>query len=48
MTTTQIIILIAVLAAIAALVVRRGGPSVTQIDRKRTDREKEIEDHDDA
>ena len=48
MTTTQIIILIAVLAAVAALIVRRGGPSVTQIDRKRSDQEKEIEDRDDA
>jgi hypothetical protein len=48
MTTTQIIMLIAVLAVIAALIVRRGGPSVTQIDRTRTEREKEIEDRDDA
>jgi hypothetical protein len=48
MTTTQIIMLIAVLAVIAALAVRRGGPSVTQIDRVRTQREKEIEDRDDA
>jgi hypothetical protein len=33
MTTQQIVILIAVLAVIAVLVVRRGGPHVTQIDR---------------
>jgi hypothetical protein len=47
-TTTQIIVLIAVLAVVAALAVRRSAPSVTQIDRVRTHREKEIEDRDDA
>ena len=33
MTATQIVMLIAILAAIAVLVVRRGGSRVTQIDR---------------
>jgi hypothetical protein len=33
MTAQQIVMLIAILAIIAVLVVRRGGPSVTQIDR---------------
>ena len=40
MTTEQIVMLIAVLALIGVLVVRRGGPSVTRIDRT-TKREKE-------
>ena len=49
MTTTQIIIVIAVLAIIAALAAR-GGPRVTQITtrREKDQREKEIEDRDDA
>jgi hypothetical protein len=47
MTTTQIIMIIAVLAVVAALVMRRGGPRVTQIDRK-DQQEKELEDRDDA
>jgi NAD/NADP transhydrogenase alpha subunit len=47
MTTTQIIMIIAALAVIAALVARRGGPRVTRIDRE-AEREKEIEDRDDA
>ena len=33
MSTQTIVIVIAVLAVIAALAVRRGGPRVTQIDR---------------
>ncbi len=33
MTAQQIIMLIAILAVIAVLVVRRGGPHVTHIDR---------------
>jgi membrane protein implicated in regulation of membrane protease activity len=47
MTTTQIIIVVAIVAAIAILVTRWGGPRVTTIDRK-TQQEKELEDRDDA
>ena len=45
MTTQQIILLIAVLAVLAALVARRGGPHVTQIDRTvRRDKDKDSDD----
>lgn len=45
MTTTQIILLVVVLAVIAALALRRGGPHVTQIDRT-VRREKDAEERD--
>lgn len=47
MTTTQIILVIAVVAIVAALVGVRSRPRVTQIDRT-VRRENEIEDRDDA
>jgi hypothetical protein len=46
-TTTQIIMLVAVVAIIAVFASRAGGPRVTQIDRE-AEREKETEDRDDA
>jgi len=47
MTTTQIILVIAVIAIVAALLGARSRPRVTQIDRT-IRREKETEDRDDA
>jgi membrane protein implicated in regulation of membrane protease activity len=47
MTTTQIIMVVAIVAILAVLASRFGGPRVTQIDRK-AQREKELEDRDDA
>ena len=44
MTTTQIIIVVAIVALLAS---RFGGPRVTQIDRE-LQQEKELEDRDDA
>ena len=47
MTTTQIILVVAIVAVIAMLASRFGGPRVTHIDRK-IQKEKELEDGDDA
>ena len=47
MTTTQIILIVAIVAVIALLASRFGGPRVTHIDRK-LQQEKELEDRDDA
>ena len=49
MSSVEIIIaIIAVLAVIAVLGVRSSKPTVTQIERTRAEREKEIGDRDDA
>jgi hypothetical protein len=45
--STTIIIVVAIVAILAILATRLGGPRVTTIDRK-MQREKELEDRDDA
>ena len=48
MSTETIVIIVAVIAVIAFLAARRGGPRVTQIDRTIRREKDEPEDRDDA